>query len=59
MTAHAIKSFLLDGKYLTLEIRVWLNNNFVLLVDNMPDLATTVFREQVLNYWFDRLSFHR
>ena len=52
MTAHAIRSFLLDGTYLTLEIRIWLNNNFVLLVGNMPDLATTVFHEQVVNYWF-------
>ena len=59
MTAHAIRSFLLDGTYVTLEIRIWLNNNFVLLVGNMPDLATTVFHEQVVNYWLHGLSLHR
>ena len=31
--AHIITNALLDEIYLTLEIRIWLNNNFALLVD--------------------------
>ena len=33
--AHIITNSLLDEVYLTLEIRIWWNNNFVLLVDYM------------------------
>lgn len=45
MTAHIIISLLLDEiylQYLTLEIRIWFNDNFVLLVDYVSDIVTAV-----------------
>ena len=39
MAAHVITSFLLDEIYLILEIRIWLNDNFILFFDYMSDLV--------------------
>ena len=44
-----ITSFLLDEIYLTLEIRVSLNDNFVFLVDCMSNLVTSVSRQQAVD----------
>ena len=45
-----ITGFLLYEIYLSLDIRIWLNDNFVLLVNYMSDLATTASRKQAFGF---------
>ena len=49
---------MLDEIYLTLEIGIWLNDSFVLLVDNIPDIATSVSLKQAVNLKYHRVSSH-
>lgn len=45
-----ITGFLLYEIYLSLDIRIWLNDNFVLLVNFMSDLATAASRKQAFGF---------
>ena len=58
LVLHVINSFLLDEIYLTLEIGIWLNDSFVLLVDNIPDIVTSVSLKQAVNLKYHRVSSH-
>ena len=56
ITSLVFTSFLLNKRHLTLEIRICLNDNFVLLLDYMSDLDRKVPHRQAVVFKLHRLS---